>query len=58
MNKYYQLTERLKNSPALYEDLTSGFDTHTINNHKLKKGIYIISLVVNGEKINKRLIIN
>jgi len=39
-------------------NLTSGFDTHTINNHKLKKGIYIISLVVNGEKINKRLIIN
>ena len=39
-------------------NLTSGFDTHTINNHKLKKGVYIISLVVNGEKINKRLIIN
>ena len=39
-------------------NLTSGFNTHTINNHKLKKGIYIISLVVNGEKINKRLIIN
>ena len=39
-------------------NLRSGFNTHTINNHMLKKGIYIISLFVNGKKINKRLIIN
>ena len=38
--------------------LMNGFKTHSIQNNTLKKGTYIISLNIDGNEINKRLIIN